>query len=50
MNRPTKIRDFEVSTEVDKEVLWLDVPVDHLPRVAVVEGICQLRHILCVCV
>ena len=46
MDRPAKIRDFEISTHVDQKVLRLYVSVDDLLGVTVVESISQLGHIL----
>ena len=40
MYRPAKVGNLQIALQIDQEVLWLDVPVDDLFRVAIVEGIC----------
>ncbi len=43
---PAKVRNLDVSLHADKQVLWFDVPVDHLLGVAVDEGVSQLSYVL----
>ena len=46
MDRPPEIGDLEVALEVHQQVFWLDISVDDFFRVAVLEGVRQLSHIL----
>lgn len=38
MDGPAKIGYFQISLQVEEEILWLDVTVDHFLRVAVPGG------------
>ena len=46
VNRPAKICDLQLPIGPQQQVLWFDVPVDHLLGVAIVEGISQLHDVL----
>ena len=43
---PAKVCYLDVPLHADQQVLWLNVPVDHLLRVAVGQRVCQLSYIL----
>lgn len=46
MNRPAKICNLQLSISPQQQVFWFDVPVNHLLRVTVVEGISQFHDVL----
>lgn len=46
MNRPAKICNLQLSIGPQQQVFWFDVPVNHLLRVTVVEGIGQFHDVL----
>ena len=44
MHRPAEVSNLQLSPEPQEQVLWLDVSVNHLLRMAVCQSICQLLH------
>ena len=46
VHRPTKVCNLELAPEVEQQVLWLDVAVDHMLGVAVVERAGQRLDVL----
>ena len=46
MYTPTKVPDFELALDTNKEVLGLDIPMDDVLSVEIMERICHLRDIL----
>ena len=44
MHRPAEVSNLQLSPEPQEQVLWLDVSVNHLFRMAVCQSICQLLH------
>ena len=46
VHRPTKVCNLELAPEVEQQVLWLDVAVDHVLGVAVVERAGQRLDVL----
>ena len=46
MHGPAKVRDLEFAAHVEEQILRLDVPVDHVVRVAVVDRAQQLPQAL----
>ena len=46
VHRPTKVCNLELSPEIEQQVLWLDIAVDHVLRVAVVERAGQRLDVL----
>ena len=46
VDRPAEVCDLQLPVGSQQQVLWLDVPVDHLLRVAVVQSIRQLHDVL----
>ena len=47
VHRPPKVCDLHFTPEPQQQVLWLNIPVNHLILMAVGQGICQLLHYLC---
>lgn len=46
VHRPTKVCNLELAPEIEQQVLWLDVAVDHVLGVAVVERAGQRLDVL----
>ena len=46
VHRPTKVCNLELSPEIEQQVLWLDIAVDHVLGVAVVERAGQRLDVL----
>lgn len=46
MDRPTKVRNFQLSTIAKKQILWLDVTVNHFLLMAIQQCIRYLLHVL----
>lgn len=44
MDRPTKVCNFQLPTIAKKQILWLDIPVNHLLLVAIKQRIGYLLH------
>lgn len=45
VHAPAKVCDFQLPIEPHQQVLWLDVPVNHMLGVAVRQGARQGQHI-----
>lgn len=46
MHRPAKVGNLQLPLQPHEQILWLDIPMDHLLTVTVEEGISQLFHVL----
>ena len=46
VHRPTKVCNLELAPEIEQQVLWLDIAVDHVLGVAVVERAGQRLDVL----
>ncbi len=46
MHRPAKVSDLKVTVDAEQQVLWLDVAVNDLFRVAIAQGVGQLIDVL----
>lgn len=44
MDRPAEVRDLELSSETQQQILRLNIAMDHLLLVAVLKSVCNLLH------
>lgn len=44
MDRPAEVRNLELSSEAQQQILRLNIAVDHLLFMAVLKSICNLLH------